>query len=102
MLEKVLLFYYGDKNQPYYAWAKKITKIEDPKKTLYKKHRENNEHKLYGVEVYGTNTVIMKDKYLLYQKESMSNAQEFAIELTLEEKLLYRKTCKNISKRKST
>lgn len=101
---KILLFYYGNENKLLYAWAKKITKIKDPNKKLYKEIREISRCPLRGVEVYGTNTVVMKSNNrppeLLLQKETMSNAQGFARELTLEEKFMYRRIIKQSPKNK--
>lgn len=77
-----------------YAWAKKITKIVKDENFRDKKHKVKYHH------IYGTDTLVFQDnqKYVRHvptpyykgRKEVHSNAQQFARELTIIEKLLYR------------
>ena len=94
---KFVYFYYtdnGEKNgKIIYGWAKKITEIV----------RENSfkdvRHPIRYHNIYGTDTMVFQDrqKYVRNvhpphykgRKEGHSNAQQFARELTITEKLLY-------------
>lgn len=77
-----------------YAWAKKITEIDREKNFSDKKHQVKYHH------IYGTDTIVFQDNQKYVQrvhtphykgrKEEHSNAQQFARELTIIEKLLYR------------
>ena len=77
-----------------YAWAKKITKIVREKNFSDKKHQVKYHH------IYGTDTIVFQDNQKYVQrvhtphykgrKEEHSNAQQFARELTILEKLLCR------------
>ena len=77
-----------------YAWAKKITKIVREKNFSDKKHQIRYHH------IYGTDTIVFQDnqKYVRHvptphykgRIEKHSNAQQFARELTVLEKLLCR------------
>ena len=77
-----------------YAWAKKITEIVREKNFSDKKHQVKYHH------IYGTDTIVFQDnqKYVRHvhtphykgRKEEHSNAQQFARELTILEKLLCR------------
>jgi hypothetical protein len=92
---KFVYFYYtnnGEKDgEVIYAWAKKITKITEEKCYQDKKHPIKCHH------IYGTDTIVFQDnqKYVSTphykgREEKHSNAQQFARELTMREKLLYR------------
>ena len=77
-----------------YAWAKKITEIVREKNFSDKKHQVKYHH------IYGTDTIVFQDNQKYVQrvhtphykgrKEEHSNAQQFARELTILEKLLCR------------
>lgn len=77
-----------------YAWAKKVTQIVREKNFSDKKHQVKYHH------IYGTDTIVFQDNQKYVQrvhtphykgrKEEHSNAQQFARELTIIEKLLYR------------
>jgi hypothetical protein len=77
-----------------YAWAKKITEIVREKNFRDKKHQVKYHH------IYGTDTIVFQDNQKYVQrvhtphykgrKEEHSNAQQFARELTILEKLLCR------------
>lgn len=77
-----------------YAWAKKITKIVRNKNFKDKKHQVKYHH------IYGTDTIVFQDnqKYAQHvytphykgRKERDSNAQQFARDLTILERLLCR------------
>lgn len=77
-----------------YAWAKKITEIVREKNFSDKKHQVKYHH------IYGTDTIVFQDNQRYVQrvhtphykgrKEEHSNAQQFARELTILEKLLCR------------
>ena len=77
-----------------YGWAKKITKIVRNKNFSDKKHQVKYHH------IYGTDTIVFQDNqkygsrvhtpHYEGRKEKHSNAQQFARELTITEKLLYR------------
>lgn len=94
-----IYFYYTDNGEKngniLYAWAKKITKV----------YREKNgfkdvKHPIRYHHIYGTNTIVFQDnqKYVRNvhtphykgRKEEHSNAQQFARDLTILERLLCR------------
>ena len=95
---KFVYFYYTDNGEKngniIYAWAKKITKIV----------RENGfkdvRHTIRYHNIYGTDTMVFENNQRFVQRtpvpkyqgkiEKSSNAQQFARELTIIEKLLYR------------
>jgi len=95
---KFVYLYYTDNGEMdgevVYGWAKKITKIVREKYFLDKKHQVKYHH------IYGTDAIVFQDnqKYVLNvpsphykgRKEEHSNAQEFARDLTILEKLLCR------------
>ena len=95
---KFVYFYYtnnGEKDgKVVYGWAKKITKIVRDKNFSDKKHQVKYHN------VYGTDTLVFQDNqeyvrhvptpYYKGRKEEITNAQQFARELTIIEKLLYR------------
>lgn len=95
---KFVYFYYtnnGEKDgKVIYAWAKKITKV------VKDKNFSDKEHPVKFIHIYGTDTLVFQDnqKHTQYTRiphykgrsEERSNAQEFARELTIIEKLLYR------------
>ena len=95
------VFFYYTKNGKIdgdiiYGWAKKITKIHEEKVKGF----ENKLHPIRSQDIYGTDTVVFVDnqKYIKHtptphyegREETHSNAQQFARELTIIEKLLYR------------
>lgn len=77
-----------------YGWAKKITKIQEEKNFIDKLHPLRHQH------IYGTDTVVFVNNQKFIQhtptphyegrEETHSNAQQFARELTITEKLLCR------------
>ena len=77
-----------------YAWAKKITEIVREKNFSDKKHQVKYHH------IYGTDTIVFQDNQKYVQrvhvphykgrKEEHSNAQQFARDLTILERLLCR------------
>jgi hypothetical protein len=77
-----------------YAWAKKITEIVREKNFRDKKHQVKYHH------IYGTDTIVFQDNQKYVRRvstphykgrmEEHSNAQQFARELTILEKLLCR------------
>lgn len=78
-----------------YGWAKKITKI------IKEKNSKDKLHPLNYHNIYGTDKVVFVDnqKYIQHntqtpryegRREAHSNAQQFARELTITEKLLCR------------
>lgn len=95
---KFVYFYYTDNGERdgkvIYGWAKKITKIVRDKNFSDKKNpiRYHN--------VFGTDTMVFKNNQKFIEHtpvpkyegkiEKRSNAQQFARELTIIEKLLYR------------
>ena len=96
---KFVYFYYtnnGEKDgEVIYAWAKKITKI------VREENFRDKEHKIKYHHIYGTDTLVFQNnqKYVRYvpttpyyrgRSEKHSNAQQFAREFTIIEKLLYR------------
>ena len=95
---KFVYFYYTDNGERdgkvIYGWAKKITKIVRDKNFSDKKHPVRYHY------IYGTDTMTFQDnqKYVRHvhvphykgRREEQSNAQQFARELTIIEKLLYR------------
>jgi hypothetical protein len=82
-----------------YGWAKKITQIIRDKNFSDEKHPVKYHH------IYGTDTIVFQDnqKYVRHvptpyykgRRETHSNAQQFARELTITEKLLCRIFLKN-------
>lgn len=95
---KFVYLYYtnnGEKDgEVIYAWAKKITKIVRDNDSKNKRHQLKYHH------IYGTDTIVFQDnqKYAQHvhtpqyegRKEKHSNAQQFARELTITEKLICR------------
>ena len=95
---KFVYFYYTDNGEKdgevIYGWAKKITKIVREKNFRDKKCPVRYHY------IYGTDTMTFQDnqKYVRHvhvphykgRREEQSNAQQFARELTIIEKLLYR------------
>ena len=95
---KFVYLYYtnnGEKDgEVIYAWAKKITKI------VRDENFRDKEHKVKYHHIYGTDTLVCQNnpKYgrriltpdYRGRRENHSNAQQFARELTIIEKLLYR------------
>lgn len=95
---KFVYLYYtnnGEKDgEIVYGWAKKITQIIRDKNFSDKKHQVKYQN------VYGTDTIVFQDnqKYVRHvptpyykgRKEEHSNAQQFARELTIIEKLICR------------
>ena len=95
---KFVYLYYtnnGEKDgEVIYGWAKKITKIVRDYNFRDKKHQ------LKYHNIYGTDTIVFQDnqKYARHvhtprykgRMEEYSSAQQFARELTIIEKLLYR------------
>lgn len=95
---KFVYFYYTDNGEKngniIYGWAKKITEIV----------RENGfkdlRHPIRYHNIYGTDTMVFENNQKFLQRtpvpkyqgkiEKSSNAQQFARELTITEKLLYR------------
>lgn len=77
-----------------YAWAKKITKI------IRNEAFRDKRHQVRYHSIYGTDTIVFQDNqkyvrrvstpYYKGRMEEHSNAQQFARELTIIEKLLYR------------
>ena len=77
-----------------YGWAKKITKTQE------EKNFKDTIHPLRHQHIYGTDTVVFVNNQRFIQhapiphyegrKETHSNAQQFARELTITEKLLCR------------
>ena len=96
---KFIYFYYTDNGEKngniLYAWAKKITKIVREKNGFKDVKNPIKYH-----NVFGTDTMVFEDNQKFVQHtpvpkyegkiERSSNAQEFARELTIIEKLLYR------------
>lgn len=95
---KFIYFYYTDNGEKngniLYAWAKKITKIIRDESGF-----KDVKHPIRYHNIYGTDTMVFENKQTLvptpvpkYQGklEKNSNAQQFARELTITEKLLYR------------
>lgn len=93
-----IYFYYTDNGEKngniLYAWAKKITKIVRDKSGF-----KDVKHPIKYHNIYGTDTMVFENNQMFiptpvpkYQGklEKSSNAQEFARELTIIEKLLYR------------
>lgn len=92
-------FYYTDNGEKngniLYAWAKKITKIVREENGL-----KDAKNPIIYHNVFGTDTMVFQDnqKFVRHahtphykgRKEEYSNAQQFARELTIIEKLLYR------------
>lgn len=95
---KYVFFYYTEDGKIdgniIYGWAKKITKIQEEKNFIDKLHPLRHQH------IYGTDTVVFVDNQKFIQhtptphykgrEETPSNAQQFARELTITEKLLCR------------
>ena len=95
---KFVYFYYTDNGEKdgevIYGWAKKITKIVREKNFRDKKYPVRYHY------IYGTDTIVFQDNQKYVQrvhtphykgrKEEHSNAQQFARELTILEKLLCR------------
>ena len=95
---KFVYFYYTDNGEMdgevVYGWAKKITQIV--RETSFKDVR----HPIRCHIIYGTDTIVFQDNQKFIEHtpvpkyegkiEKPSNAQEFARELTIIEKLLYR------------
>lgn len=95
---KFVYFYYTDNGEKdgevIYAWAKKITEIV--RETGFK----DVQHPIRYHNIYGTDTMVFENNQKFLQRtpvpkyqgkiEKSSNAQQFARELTITEKLLYR------------
>jgi hypothetical protein len=95
---KYVFFYYTEDGKIdgdiIYGWAKKITKIQEEKNFIDKLHP------LRHHSIYGTDRVVFVDNQKFIQhtltphyegrEERHSNAQQFARELTITEKLLCR------------
>lgn len=94
-----IYFYYTDNGEKngniLYAWAKKITKI------IKNKNFRDKEHQIKYHRIYGTDVIVFQNNQKYAQqhvhvphykgrRETHSNAQQFARELTIIEKLLYR------------
>lgn len=94
-----IYFYYTDNGEKngniIYAWAKKITKIVREKNRF-----KNVNNSIRWHNVFGTDTMVFENnqKFVHHTHvpkyegkiETSSNAQQFARELTIIEKLLYR------------
>lgn len=94
-----IYFYYTDNGEKngniLYAWAKKITKVDREKNGF-----KDVKHPIRYHNVFGTDTMVFQDnqKFVRHvptphykgRKEERSNAQQFARELTIIEKLLCR------------
>ena len=88
--------------EPNCMWIKTLTKINDMQFTNGININDyiinvRKKAPMFGIEIYGTNTVILKGENYHEQlplfreeKEAMSNAQHFVRTLTAQEALLYR------------
>ena len=95
---KFVYFYYTDNGEKngniIYGWAKKITEIV--RENCFKDVR----HQIRYHNIYGTDTMVFENNQNFVKRtlvpnykgkiETSSNAQQFARELTITEKLLYR------------
>lgn len=95
---KFVYLYYTDNGERdgevIYAWAKKVTKIVKDETFKDKEHPVRYNH------IYGTDTIVFQDnqKYVQHvytphykgRKEEHSNAQQFARDLTILERLISR------------